>query len=96
MGDIIDCVQKKCQLEPDTDIEDIDDEDKIEPVTDIKELNTHALFKEDGKELDIQEQNKNLNVHYIENSVQDLNILGEQFSMRDYEMQDKKFINDLG
>ena len=52
MGEIIDCVQKKCQLEPDTDIEDIDDEDKIEPVT-------NALLKEDAKELDNHEQNKN-------------------------------------
>ena len=68
MGEIIDCVQKKCQLEPDTDIEDIDDEDKIEPVT-------NALLKEDAKELDNHEQNKNpkeVNAHYIQNAVQDL------------------------
>ena len=68
MGEIIDCVQKKCQLEPDTDIEDIDDEDKIEPVT-------NALLKEDAKELDNHEQNKNskkVNDHYIQNAVQDL------------------------
>ena len=68
MGEIIDCVQKKCQLEPDTDIEDIDDEDTIEPVT-------NALLKEDAKELDNHEQNKNpkkVNDHYIQNAVQDL------------------------
>ena len=84
MGEIIDCVQKKCQLEPDTDIEDIDDEDKIEPVT-------NALLKEDAKELDNHEQNKNpkeVNAHYIQNSVQDLPVLGEQLSMRDYELKD--------
>ncbi len=84
MGEIIDCVQKKCQLEPDTDIEDIDDEDKIEPVT-------NALLKEDAKELDNHEQNKNpkkVNDHYIQNSVQDLPVLGEQLSMRDYELKD--------
>ena len=84
MGEIIDCVQKKCQLEPDTDIEDIDDEDKIEPVT-------NALLKEDAKELDNHEQKKNpkeVNAHYIQNSVQDLPVLGEQLSMRDYELKD--------
>ena len=84
MGEIIDCVQKKCQLEPDTDIEDIDDEDKIEPVT-------NALLKEDAKELDNHEQNKNpkkVNDHYIQNAVQDLPVLGEQLSMRDYELKD--------
>ena len=84
MGEIIDCVQKKCQLEPDTDIEDIDDEDKIEPVT-------NALLKEDAKELDNHEQNespKKVNDHYIQNSVQDLPVLGEQLSMRDYELKD--------
>ena len=84
MGEIIDCVQKKCQLEPDTDIEDIDDEDKIDPVT-------NALLKEDAKELDNHEQNKNpkkVNDHYIQNSVQDLPVLGEQLSMRDYELKD--------
>ena len=84
MGEIIDCVQKKCQLEPDTDIEEIDDEDKIEPVT-------NALLKEDAKELDNHEQNKNpkkVNDHYIQNSVQDLPVLGEQLSMRDYELKD--------
>ena len=84
MGEIIDFVQKKCQLEPDTDIEDIDDEDKIEPVT-------NALLKEDAKELDNHEQNKNpkkVNDHYIQNSVQDLPVLGEQLSMRDYELKD--------
>ena len=84
MGEIIDCVQKKCQLEPDTDIEDIDDEYKIEPVT-------NALLKEDAKELDNHEQNKNpkkVNDHYIQNSVQDLPVLGEQLSMRDYELKD--------
>ena len=84
MSEIIDCVQKKCQLEPDTDIEDIDDEDKIEPVT-------NALLKEDAKELDNHEQNKNpkkVNDHYIQNSVQDLPVLGEQLSMRDYELKD--------
>ena len=32
MGDIVDCVQKNCQLEPQTGIEDLDDEDKSEPV----------------------------------------------------------------
>lgn len=76
MGEIIDCVQKKCQLEPDTDIEDIDDE---------------ALLKEDAKELDNHEQNNNpkeVNDHYIQNSVQDLPVLGEQLSMRDYELKD--------
>lgn len=91
MGEIIDCVQKKCQLEPDTDIEDIDDEDKIEPVTNIKQLNSQALLKEDVKELDNHEQNKNpkeVNDHYIQNSVQDLPVLGEQLSMRDYELKD--------
>ena len=75
MGEIIDCVQKKCQLEPDTDIEDIDDEDKIEPVTNTKQLNSQALLKEDAKELDNHEQNKNpkkVNDHYIQNAVQDL------------------------
>ena len=84
MSEIIDCVQKKCQLEPDTDIEDIDDEDKIEPVT-------NALLKEDAKELDNHEQNKNpkkVKDHYIQNSVQDLPVLGEQLSMRDYELKD--------
>ena len=84
MGEIIDCVQKKCQLEPDTDIEDIDDEDKIEPVT-------NALLKEDAKELDNHEQNKNpkeVNDHYIQNSVQESPCLGKQLSMRDYELKD--------
>ena len=84
MGEIIDCVQKKCQLEPDTDIEDIDDEDKIEPVT-------NALLKEDAKELDNHEQNNNpkeVNDHYIQNSVQESPCLGKQLSMRDYELKD--------
>ena len=76
MGEIIDCVQKKCQLEPDTDIEDIDDE---------------ALLKEDAKELDNHEQNNNpkeVNDHYIQNSVQESPCLGKQLSMRDYELKD--------
>ena len=91
MGEIIDCVQKKCQLEPDTDIEDIDDEDKIEPVTNIKQLNSQALLKEDVKELDNHEQNNNpkeVNDHYIQNSVQESPCLGKQLSMRDYELKD--------
>lgn len=88
MGDIIDCVQKKCQLEPDTDIDDNDDNDKIEPVTDVKDFNGEALIKEDSKELDNQETNKipqSVNDHYIANSVQDLLVLGEQ--IKEYDEQ---------
>ena len=81
MGDIVDCVQKNCQLEPQTGIEDLEDEDKSEPVVNNKK-------EEENRGID-NSYNDNIpqsvNDHYYMNSVKDFPMFGEQLSNKEYD-----------
>lgn len=81
MGDMIDCVQKKCQLEPET---DDDDEDKNENVVEEKKNEE----EEEHKDLDnknIENNPQSVNEHYYMNSVKDLPIFGDGMSIKTFD-----------